>query len=192
MIQIFDEKRALQDGFSDEIVTLAREMIGFQNELAKSVANQSEKDITQLSIAYQKYPNLTIFFTLASKQAKLDGEALLIEASTRSAPACGDWSYPVPNYSPTRYWYSSSNPAQTLLNWGFHQTASYAGGGYTRGTAYTGPYGTCSSPRFRFHGIVANSTQFNVQWGEPNPEIHSYWWPYWNWGSYVAWWHANY
>ena len=36
-------------------------------------------------------------------------------------------------------------------------------------------YGTCSSPRFRNHGIVANASSYSIQFGEPNPEVLSYW-----------------
>jgi len=35
------------------------------------------------------------------------------------------------------------------------------------------------------------STAYVIQYGEPNPEIASYSWPYWNWGAYVSWWHSS-
>jgi len=37
--------------------------------------------------------------------------------------------------------------------------------------------------------IADGSSYFSIQYGEPNPEIHSYSWPYWYWGAYCFWWH---
>jgi len=202
VFQVFDAEAALADGFSKEVVLLAQEMVAYQNELSRAATDETVDDITRLNVTAEEYPRLANFFELASQQVKLEEEAHGTASAMKNPPACGNWSYPVPNYSPSRYWYSSSDPEQTLLNWGFHHTANYACGGgyspgscaedYTRGTGYDGPYGYCSSPRFRDHGRVASSTSFNIQYGEPNPEVFSYLWPYWNWGAYVRWWHGNF
>ena len=109
---------------------------------------------------------------------------------------CGNQHNPVPNSPPTRYYYTGNGTAY-FNTYGYHTTAGYAGGNYygtdyTKGRAYTSSYGTCSSPRFRNHGIVANANSYSIQFGEPNPEVLSYWWPYWSWASYVSWWHSIY
>ena len=84
---------------------------------------------------------------------------------------------------------------------GFHHTTAYACGEYgkncsetdfTRGKDYWGNYGHCDSPIFRDHGYIEGEGQYSIQCGEPNPEIHTYKWPYINWPIYVDWWHENY
>lgn len=200
--QVFDAEAALEDGFSKEVVLLAQEMVAYQNELAKAAASKGVEDITQLNVTTEEYPRLTKFFQLASQQVEARKAPGAVSPMQQNCPACGNWDCPVPDYSPPRYGYSSSDPEQTLLNWGFHHTANYACGGgyspgscaedYTRGRDYYGPYGHCSGIRFRDHGRVTGSTSFNIQYGEPNPEVFSYWWPYWNWGAYVRWWHSNF
>lgn len=94
---------------------------------------------------------------------------------------------------------SSFGQRGSLESMGFHKTAGYACGAnteykcatdYTRPRDYNGPYGHCDSPRFRDQGQVVSGGK-RIQFGEPNPEIFSYQWPYWNWGSYVKWCHDN-
>lgn len=156
-------------------------------------------DISIHTLNPAKFPNLSIYLSENSNiAAEQDSQNLI----TADPTPCGNKDYPVPNYTPSWLPFSGyPNPGQTLINWGFHKTAGYACGqdplvtcdyDYTRGRSYSGPYGVCSSPRFRDQGIVVSSTSFNIQYGEPNPEILSYSWPYWNWGVYVQWWHNNY
>lgn len=194
--QALDTEAALAAGFSSDVILLASEMIAYQNDLilAKSKKSNPPK--------VEKYSKVEQFFNLAT--SNLIGNEnissdLAVAAAPAAIPACGNWSYPVPNYTPAWYGYTASNPESRLLSIGFHHTAGYACGygncstaDFTRGRSYAGPYGTCSSPRFRDHGRITGSTSYSIQYGEPNPEIHSYSWPYWNWGAYVQWWHANY
>ncbi len=76
-----------------------------------------------------------------------------------------------------------------LLSIGFHQTAwyaSYNNNDYTKGCDAYG----CSSPIFRTQAIIFQSDSlwsYRTQTPEPNPEIFSYTWPVWWWGSYVQW-----
>ena len=202
---IFDARLARRDGFSEDIVLLAEEIVAFQNEIAEIAAASGVDDVERISVSLEKYPGLKQLFELASQRAKLRTsrqpevrEEASAAASTRQVNPCGDWDHPVPNYNSNWNPYSSSNPEQTLLNWGFHHTAWYACGqlppydcpnDFTRGRGYNGPYGYCSSPRFHDHGRIWSSTMFGIQYGEPNPEIFSYSWPYWNWGAYCFWWH---
>ena len=99
-----------------------------------------------------------------------------------------------------------TDPAGTLISWGFHRTAWYACGqlppydcpnDFTRDRGYYGPYGYCWSPCFRDQGrTAAGSSYFTIQYGEPNPEVYKgswpSWWPYWYWDAYVLWWHLTY
>ena len=175
-------------------------MVASQNEYAMLVeTNNKVDDISNFSPDPSRFPRLSNFFL----EMKNKGSAPKSQNSiTADPPACGNWDYPVPNYTPSRVPFSGySNPSQTLINWGFHKTAGYGCGqdpfvtcdnDYTRGRSYTGDYGTCSSPRFRDQGIVSSTSSFNIQYGEPNPEILSYLWPYWNWGVYVKYWHDTY
>lgn len=113
-----------------------------------------------------------------------------------SVQPCGDWDHPVPAKAPPHVNYG---PSPSFESMGFHKTAGYACGAnteyrcatdYTRARDYNGPYGHCDSPRFRDQGQVVSGGKW-IQFGEPNPEISSYVWPYWNWGAYVKWWHDN-
>lgn len=193
--QVFDADAARRDGFSEPVVQLAAEMVAYQNELYANATASASSEAAVVSV--DKYPRVKEFFDMATANTK-EGVPL-VEGTEASPPACGNWTYPVPNYSPPWGGFSSSNPGQALINMGFHKTASYACGGgscsnvdYTRARGYQGPYGYCSSPRFRDHGRVWSATTGGIQYGEPNPEILGYSWPYWNWGAYVQWWHSNF
>jgi len=193
-MQVLDTEGALASGFSKEIVLLASEMVAYQNDLVTAASKKAEPP------ELEKYSRLNQFFDLATLNSTSNKNSLSDSpAAVAAIPPCGDWTYPVPNYTPSWTDYTSSNPESTLISLGFHHTAPYACGygncstaDFTRGRSYTGPYGTCASPRFRDHGRITGSTAFRIQYGEPNPEILSYSWPYWNWGSYVQWWHNTY
>ncbi|MEJ5310971.1 MAG: hypothetical protein WHX52_14500 [Anaerolineae bacterium] len=191
-VQVFDAKKALSNGFSNGIVFLAEEIVAFQNELAIAAQNDRAADITQFDVTLDQYPALARLFDSAAQRRSGDNVPLGVDP-------CGTYSNPVPSYTPSWNGFSASNPTTYLLSIGFHHTAPYACGygncstsDFTRGRGYSGPYGYCSSPRFRDHGRIWSSTTGGIQYGEPNPEIHSYSWPYWYWGSYVAWWHSVY
>ena len=196
-LQEFDTESAIKAGFSKEVILIAENMVAYQNDLAIAITAQNITDITQLPLPEDQYPYLQAFLAQATEQQIYNDS---IAAVTDDVNPCGDWDHPVPDYTPSRPQYSSSDPHQALLDLGYHNTAGYACGGdpletcendYTKGRSYTGAYGTCSSPRFRNQGI-AGTTYYSIQYGEPNPEILAYSWPYWNWGVYVRWWHDNY
>ena len=200
-VQEIDYYGALKDGFSEEIIDLAKEMAAFQNQIVFHSYSESTDDVSKLNITLEDYPAVEKFFREVTLNLNTAGQIGEVGEAKRGVNPCGNWDTPIPNYTPSRPTFSSSDPHQTLINLGFHQTASYACGGsiyyscdedYTRGRSYTSSYGTCSSPRFRDHGRVASSTIYSIQYGEPNPEILGYSWPYWNWGAYVYWWHENY
>lgn len=188
-IQVLDAAAALDVGVEAEIVALAADMISYQNDLVHSGTTARGDRAPKPS------PRLTAFLMLATSRARVAAEP---DVATAVDP-CGDWTHPVPNYSPAWVGSSTPNPEGTLLAWGFHHTASYACGygncstsDFTRPRSYAGPYGTCASPRFRDHGRIWSATSVAVQYGEPNPEVLSYSWPYWDWGTYVQWWHQMY
>ncbi len=198
--QAFNSNAAIKAGFSIEAVLTAREIVAYQNALANKARAAQTTDITSLDITLEKFPRLHRLYQALTDQssvesASLDANAVILAAVN----PCGDYNHPVPNSTPSWYNFTSSNPATTLKNWGFHNTSSYACGygscsssDFTRGRSYTSSYGTCSSPRFRDQGRIVSATSFRIQYGEPNPEIFSYSWPYWNWGTYVQWWHSKY
>jgi len=197
--QILDSIAARKAGIPDIIIALAQQVIAYQNHMRAISKAQNIDDITQIDIPLNEYPLLAEFEAMLMNYKPKEGEDLLAP----STHPCGTYAHPVPNYSPPRFnlgWYENAH--LTLLNWGFHRTAGYACGGdpfvpcdrdYTRGRGYWGPYGYCSAPRFRDQG-TRDSANHNIwiQYGEPNPEIFSYWWPYWDWGWYVRWWHRRY
>ncbi len=204
-LQVFRANQALREGFSKDVVLLAQEMVAFQNDMARMASALGIKDMTQLNISLQKYPRLAKFLDHMTQQFKSSQKvANLSHSSLDSNPhPCGTYDHPVPSYTPMWYTTSSSSPEQELLNKGYHQTAYYAceqgctnSNGdwvdFTRGRSYNGPYGTCSSPRFRDQGRIQSGSLYAEQFGEPNPEVFSYIWPYWNWGTYVRWWHDNF
>lgn len=207
-VQTLDDESAIEAGFGEAAIRLARQMIDYQNALMRAAHNQT--DASSVVVAVEDFPEVKAFFDLMNSRAtpvvppaSTSGDAgnafAQAEPEAIVVNACGDWDHPVPSSTPMRYHYSSSSPASTLLNQGFHRTSSYACGfnncsnyDFTKGRSYNGPYGTCSSPRFRDQGYITGSTQYWKQFGEPNPEILSYVWPYWNWGAYVMWWHGRY
>jgi len=200
----FDAQSARRDGFSEDIVLLAEEIVAFQNEMAEIAAASDVDSVERIAISLEQYPRLRQLFELASQRPKaersLNGAG---GVQPLGVHACGTYSNPVPNYNPPWYTYGPySDPEGTLLSWGFHHTAWYACGqvppydcpnDFTRGRGYYGPYGYCSSPRFRDQGRTDGSAYFYIQFGEPNPEVYEgswpSWWPYWYWDAYVLWWH---
>lgn len=195
-----DARSARQDGFSEHTISLAEEIVAFHNELVEIEAASGVHDVERIKISLERYPRLREFFELASQESTAE------KSSNGPSPlgvhACGTFSNPVPDYTPPRYTFGPyADPEGTLLSWGFHHTAWYACGqlppydcpnDFTRGRGYYGPYGYCSSPRFRDQGRTDGSPYFTIQYGEPNPEIYSYSWPYWYWDAYVFWWHQTY
>lgn len=196
--QILDSVGAHAAGIPDVIVALAQQVIEYQNRM-RELSRAQSKDITALSLPLTEYPLLAQFEAML-QNFKPSAE---IEPLAPDIHPCGTYSHPVPNYTPPRPyigWYTNAH--NTLLSWGFHQTAGYACGqdpfvpcerDYTRGRGYSGPYGYCDSPRFRDQGTRDPANQdVWIQYGEPNPEVFSYAWPYWDWGWYVRWWHNTY
>jgi len=197
--QVLDVAGARSAGIADVIITLAQDVVEYQNRMREVVKAQDVKDVEELDIPLTEYPLLAEFDAIL-QDYKPSGQ---VEPLAPDTHPCGTYSHPVPNYTPPRPyigWYTNAH--NTLVSWGFHQTAGYACGqdpfvpcelDYTRGRGYSGPYGYCSSPRFRDQGSRnAGNHDIWIQYGEPNPEIFSYSWPYWDWGWYVQWWHDTY
>jgi len=197
--QVLNSAKASKDGFPDDVLFLAEEMILYQNDYLKYATENDATDVSKTQISMDRYPRLERFFELASEHLKngVDKETVM-----RSVNPCGDWNNPIPGFTPSWISFTHSNPRTMLANLGFHRTLGYACGNwlqwpcendFTRGRAYTSSYGTCDSPRFRDHARVNHGeTGFSIQYGECNPEVHSYSWPYWNWPAYCRWWHQTY
>lgn len=195
-LQTFNAKGALENGFSKDIVFLVQEIIQFQNGMMAELAS-GKKNVMVEPLDAAKYPRLVAFYKM-----KPQGQMFKIKDVERVEP-CGDYSHPIPDSKPDPLVGYSYNPEQTLFDMGFHRTAGYACGIYveidcdhdfTSGTWSNGPYGYCESPRFRMHGATNQyaPTWYSIHGAEPNPELHSYVWPYYDWGNYVYWWHQNF
>ena len=209
-VQVLDVDGALAAGIDQDTVNLASETVSYQNEIISRAFTSKTTGIPQSAVELHDYPRVEALHDMATedKRRRQDGQTapagsanigpFTIGATVAFASdphPCGNYDYPVPDSSPTRHYFTGDG--ETFFDdAGYHETAGYASGyndaDYTRGRSYVGDYGTCSSPRFRDHGLVHSETSYSIQWGEPNPEVLSYWWPYWNWGAYVEWWHDNY
>lgn len=222
-IASFNAKAAKDAGYDSDIIKLVKEQIDFQNELVTDLKAGKTK-VGKTRPSPQKYPKLRRFEDRAKEKAKKakpdtpsssssSGNGVKVAGvsldrnvlAANTLAACGDYYYPKPNRSPTRYYYNQVNPpARTwLTSNGFHTTIGYATTAayrynYTRPTYYSGVQGTCDSPKFRDDGTVnePNGTYtMNIQYKEPNPEIFEPYyglWPYGGWGQYVNWWHNTY
>ena len=201
--QILDDNAAKESGLSQEVVDLASEFVTFQNALMLRAFQSGNSDASQANVPLNDFPKVRDFFRDSTQNARM----VLSNSSSKSGSPfgvgkvlaiaqphpCGNFAYPVPNFTPTRYYFFNNNGESYFFSNGFHRTAAYATDiypdDYTRDRGYQGPYGYCSSPRFRDQGQDFGSS-YTRQNGEPNPEILGYWWPYWNWGAYVYWWHT--
>lgn len=206
--QVLDETGALGDGVDREIVALGAEVVAAQNQLVAQARAGVAVDASRVSP--QAYPRLAELRRVASEAAVLraaDGKSALDAAaeggvSIAATNACGTYDYPIPAYTPTRYNISGQGNIETYFsNQGFHPTDRYACGesgvgqctsDWTKSRSYASALGTCAAPRFRNQGFETGTTTGWAQYGEPNPEILGYTWPYWNWGNYVQWWHGTY
>jgi len=195
-MQTFNAKAALKNGFSEDMVLLVKEIIEFQNGMMKAIAS-GKKNVMTEPLDVIKYPRLAAFYDM-----KPQGQPVEIKGVERIEP-CGDYAHPIPDSKPDPLVGYSYNPEQTLFDMGFHRTAGYACGIYveidcdhdfTSGTWSNSPYGYCESPRFRMHGATNQyaPTWYSIHGAEPNPELHSYVWPYYDWGNYVYWWHQKF
>ena len=193
-IQVFDEEAARKNKEPEETISLIKEIVDFQNDMMMKI--KAGKSGVFGPVDKKKYPRLYYWDKLASEFRNIRKGNIKSEHHP-----CGTKENPVPDFSPLRKYYKSENPEKSLLDMGFHHTSPYACGEYkkdcskvdfTRGRDYSGPYGYCDSPIFRDQGIIESKDTFSIQYGEPNPEIHEYNWPYLFWPVYVNWWHENY
>jgi hypothetical protein len=194
--------------FSEPLIALAAELVTYQNALLRK-ARRGRYGGPLPSAALADYPRVRDLFSIATTAAIRQLRAQNPKAPKSSLDVtaidpCGDWHAPLPTSNPPR---SLQGPYAdvpgTLRRTGYHRTAGYAcghpsklscRGDYTRPHRYAGPAGACAAPRFRDQAIPSSSLPgyVRVQYGEPNPEIAAYGWPYWSWGAYVVWWHRNY
>ena len=154
-------------------------------------------------VSLDEYAHANEFFALATEysleqEETVDAAGWCNWALTDAACSCGHWLFPRPTRAAPWKDKSSSNAVNTLKSWGYHQTAGYAGGGWTRDQTYY--ESRCGKNTFRDHAIVQSSKKFREQnysgytpRGEPNPEVlRTGPWPYAAWPAYVEWWHDTY
>ena len=103
-IAVFDMRSAIQAGFSESVILLAEEMVAFHNDLVKASSLEGVTDVRAIPVALEQYPRLREFFERASREAHSRQES-----NNGPVPlgvhACGTYSNPVPNYTPSRYTY---------------------------------------------------------------------------------------
>ncbi|MEA3306422.1 MAG: hypothetical protein U9Q34_01390 [Elusimicrobiota bacterium] len=193
-LQVFDDKAALKNKKPKETIMLIKEIVAAQNEMMKKIKAGRTDVFGKVDI--KKYPRIAKWHKAATNFHNIREGKMKSEYH-----ACGTEDYPVPDYTPLREYSTSKNPEKTLLDLGFHHTAAYACGEYgkscsdkdfTKGRGYRGDYGYCDSPIFRNHGYIEGEGQYSIQYGEPNPEIYTYEWPYMSWPIYVNEWHEKY
>lgn len=158
-VQALNREQALKEGFPPEVLDLAVEIVSYQNELMQVAHDTADNDISIVKDArdlIKKYPKMEKFFKEKADKAKNafpeDSSGMI---SIESFEACGDYDHPVPAHQPPKAGTCSMDPVGALISMGFHYTAIYAGQDgkdYTRGRDYNGPYGYCSTPRFRDQG----------------------------------------
>jgi len=212
--QVLDSAAATAAGISLDMIALGEETVMSQNAHVVALReHKCEPDIAS------RYPRVAQLNELASdvQDARKRSRTSTLEpapnvpqgggVSINTVPGvspCGEYAHPIPVNAPARVRYNLTSSIETWFgNQGYHPTAAYACGasilgGYncdtdwTKGTSYTtSTYGTCSAPRFRNQGVETAANSGWVQYGEPNPEVDAYVWPYWNWSAYVSWWHQN-
>ena len=197
-----DSAAALQAGFSGEVLQLAQELLDAQNEAMQSLEDRESLGRAGgfVKLNLENREAAKEFFALAEEVdlAKSLGDLAPLKAG--ATHACGTFDNPVPSSAGARFsqgtYKTRGEAIDRLLKLGFHKTSSYVGtNDYTRGRSYRSTWGNCSSPRFRDHGTISSSSskyQPLIQYGECNPELFSYSWPYWNWGAYCLWWHLRF
>ncbi|MCI4010780.1 hypothetical protein [Brevibacterium sp. ZH18] len=190
--QVLDIGRARASGASEIVVEVTEETVSANNYLVDEIMSGEKLEDVDLG----SFPLVEEMMETTPSQGKTarNGEIPLAKAGVS---ACGDKKHPVPSKSPKRHKKTSSKPHTSLKKAGFHKTAGYACGArgytcandYTQGRGIKTKYGYCKSPTFRNQGYVTGKKSYWIQYGEPNPEIHKYPWPYKTWGLYVKWWH---
>jgi hypothetical protein len=166
---------------------------------SQSVNGASSTSITAAPIDSAAFPKVSAYFAAATAREQtsegMEVSGWCNASLTDAACTCGHWLYPRPTTSAPWRSYTSSNPSSTLTSWGYHETPSWAGGGWTRSQTYYPS--RCGNSTFRDHAYIASPTTFSEQnysgftpRGEPNPEVWASGpWPYPVWPSYVQWWH---
>jgi len=191
-IASLDVAKARAAGFSEDTIKLAQEMVAAQNEMLQAMRNRRQ-DGAGIDLGGRE--SLTRFVTLATT-IDLATSSGYIAPKAGSTNACGTFDNPVPSTAgpriPVGTYRTRQDAANGLYRLGFHNTAWYVGtADFTRGRSYFSQWGLCANPRFRDQGTITSSFLAQIQYGECNPEVFSYSWPYWNWPFYCRWWHST-
>lgn len=204
--QVLDVDAASAAGIDSEMVALGAEVCASQNA---AIANTQGGARARSTTTYPRLEHMHDVATAAAESARTGGAGLSDQVVVGAVPAaasahvCGNYDYPLPSSSPKRYTISGQGNIETYFTkQGFHPTAGYACGAsnplshcasdWTQSRSYANALGVCAAPAFRNQGYETGTLTGWIQYGEPNPEIAGYNWPYWNWGSYVQWWHNTY
>lgn len=203
----FDSEGARLRGYSAMSIKLAEELTAYTNDLirAASEALKAKKQprLQELGVDINDYPLLPLYLEKATEHNLKEHSRSKTKAVSKSTPLyviseyyCGSFWRPLPSWQATwKRHLNVSNPAGTLRAWGYHETPSWAGGGWTR--AQTHMWWICGWNTYRDHAYPSGPTIIYEQnysgrtpRGEPNPEFwRSGPWPYPTWPAYVAWWH---
>lgn len=203
---LFDEELAVQRGFSSLAIELAKQARDYTNEVVDLGRSNGQGQYLLSDTLANNYPLVAGLDRLSFRREKLDlsysrpsSTLFSVFSFTEARRVCGEEINPRPRKAGPRIFFESTTPERDLLEWGFHKTPEYAGGGYTLPKTYRRDL--CGRRTYRDQGLITTMTPgFSIQYyghmepnGEPNPEV---WtadkWPYPSWPMYVRWWHHKF
>lgn len=187
----FDRTTAEKDNISPKLLRLGADYEQYHNNLIKIVKtdgiySQKAKELPNR----QKFANL---FISSTSNLQTTADDLACGGSQQKPHPCP------PRKNSGYYKNTLTELSNYLKNAGFHNTywPGCGNGNYNCATDFTrwvNAY-SCTWGSFRMQASAFTSGSKWTYWTqspEPNPEIFSYSWPVWWWGTYVQWWHTNY
>ena len=196
---VVNETQAYADGVPEATIRLATQIAALNNEVLAN-PDQFNAPIDPASLAAVE----EFFLVVANgvpDDATSEGPGGLKQDSggVERQIVCGggpDQPHPCPSWKTVAAtWNSSQAVINRLLTSGYHKTAGYASGYNASDYTMCVSAYSCGGCRFRTQAILyqsGNKWGYRTQTPEPNPEIFSYVWPAWWWGTYVRWWHFHY
>ena len=181
----FDTISAIEDGLPFRMIYFGLKAKQVNNKMIyelKTYENLSEKTISEIETLYG-----SSFKDLSSNPS--DKYQIMKDV-------CGG-SWDNPHDCPLRlnsevYRYTKDEIEDYILSQGFHLVPKYASYSYGDDYAKVVSANGCDGGPFRHQAWPSQSGSdwtYRYQTPEPNPEILSYTWPVYWWGSYVTWWH---
>lgn len=165
---------------TNEEIEFAQKIIAINNRIIEGALKGEEVVIEEKEFEFVE--PLFIYFAEISNE----------QCGTRNNPdTCPD------RIDSGQFFCTEQDVVDHLLSLGYHKTAGYACGfncPYDYTLVIDHPCG--NNGPYRNQGIIDllenELWTYSAQSPEPNPELHSYTWPYFSWPGYVNWWHRVY